>query len=397
MRPCIKSLVPWRVISALVTFLAVAAGGVAVGGIALVGSSPGAGAESLDRPSGGGRDSADGSRAGKDPSAEAAPLTPVAANPTVPAPRRVVAPDVMAVANGSIDPATLRDVAEIPGVRGSVPFDGGSVRLRGRPVGVLGVRPATFRGWTPPPTATTDGVWAALARGELVASTDGGGRLEPGETYRLEGRESTRVRLGAVAASGLPGVDVLVGESTSRRLGLVRDLGVLVDADGADIRELSGHLRALLGEKTQIVTLREDEPDASPTAAAQPGKAQSYLELYKQAAARCRGLSWTVLAAIGQIESGHGRNNGPSIAGALGPMQFMPGTWEAYGIDGDGDGRAEVMNPDDAVPSAAEYLCANGAGRGGAALADAIWHYNHAGWYVRDVLSLARAYARRHG
>ena len=125
------------------------------------------------------------------------------------------------------------------------------------------------------------------------------------------------------------------------------------------------------------------------------GRATSYLELYQQAAATCRGLSWTVLAAIGQIESGHGRNVGPSSTGALGPMQFMPATWRTYGVDGDGDGKADIMDPFDAVPAAAKYLCVSGAGRGGAALSSAIWAYNHSQQYVDSVLSLAHAYARR--
>ena len=63
----------------------------------------------------------------------------------------------------------------------------------------------------------------------------------------------------------------------------------------------------------------------------------NYLALYQASAAKyCPGLSWTVLAAIGQIESGHGTNNGPSSAGALGPMQFLPSTWAVWGIDGFG-------------------------------------------------------------
>jgi hypothetical protein len=121
------------------------------------------------------------------------------------------------------------------------------------------------------------------------------------------------------------------------------------------------------------------------------------LDLYRRAAASCPGLSWTVLAAIGSIESDHGRSGAPGVhaganfAGAMGPMQFLGGTWAAYGADGDGDGTRDVYNPSDAVLGAATYLCANGAG-GLAHLADALWAYNHAGWYVDDVLVLALRY-----
>ena len=74
-------------------------------------------------------------------------------------------------------------------------------------------------------------------------------------------------------------------------------------------------------------------------------------------------------------------------------MQFMPATWAHYGTDGNGDGRADIRNLSDALVSAARYLCANGAGAGGQALYNAVWHYNHADWYVQMVLNLAQKYA----
>jgi membrane-bound lytic murein transglycosylase B len=118
-----------------------------------------------------------------------------------------------------------------------------------------------------------------------------------------------------------------------------------------------------------------------------------YMSLYHRAAATCAGLSWTVVAAIGQVESGHGRNPSTSSAGAMGPMQFLPTTFAHYAVDGDHDGQADIMDPYDAIYSAAAYLCANGAGNGPDALYSAVWHYNHADWYVQMVLSLAQKYA----
>lgn len=118
-----------------------------------------------------------------------------------------------------------------------------------------------------------------------------------------------------------------------------------------------------------------------------------YLALYKSAATTCHGLSWTVLAAIGQVESGHGRNPSTSSAGAMGPMQFEPSTFAAYAVDGNGDGVTSIMDPADSIFTAAHYLCANGAGGGPSALSAAIYRYNHAGWYVAMVLKLASLYA----
>jgi membrane-bound lytic murein transglycosylase B len=115
------------------------------------------------------------------------------------------------------------------------------------------------------------------------------------------------------------------------------------------------------------------------------------LILYVSGATRCPGLPWTVLAGIGKVESDHGRGGEVSPAGAEGPMQFMPATWAVYGIDGDGDGVADIWDPADAVPSAGHYLCVNGGGSP-ATLSNAIWNYNHDNGYVRLVLAWAARY-----
>ena len=75
-------------------------------------------------------------------------------------------------------------------------------------------------------------------------------------------------------------------------------------------------------------------------------------------------------------------------------MQFLPSTWQAWGIDGFGEtGPPDVMDPFDAVPSAARLLCADGATAGAQGLRQAIFDYNHADWYVDEVLTLAAEYA----
>ena len=113
--------------------------------------------------------------------------------------------------------------------------------------------------------------------------------------------------------------------------------------------------------------------------------------LYMRAAATCPGLPWGVLAGIGQVETDHGRVKAVSSAGAEGPMQFLPSTWAIYGVDGDGDGKADIFDQADAVYSAARYLCASGGGQPDT-LYDAIFAYNHSDYYVRTVLSLAAQY-----
>jgi murein DD-endopeptidase MepM/ murein hydrolase activator NlpD len=108
-----------------------------------------------------------------------------------------------------------------------------------------------------------------------------------------------------------------------------------------------------------------------------------------QRAGASYGIPWQVLASINRIESNFGQNMGPSSAGAVGWMQFMPSTWLRWGMDGDGDGVADPWSPDDAIFSAARYLAAAG---GATDLPRAIFAYNHAQWYVDEVLSGARLY-----
>jgi hypothetical protein len=102
-------------------------------------------------------------------------------------------------------------------------------------------------------------------------------------------------------------------------------------------------------------------------------------------------VRWEVLAAINEIETDYGRNLNVSSAGAQGWMQFMPATWEAYGTDANRDGDKDPYNPVDAIFAAARYLKAAGAETD---LRRAIFAYNHADWYVADVLERAEAIAK---
>jgi cell wall-associated NlpC family hydrolase len=113
-----------------------------------------------------------------------------------------------------------------------------------------------------------------------------------------------------------------------------------------------------------------------------------------QAAGATYGIPWSVLAAINKVETNFGQNLGPSSAGAIGWMQFMPSTWARWGMDANGDGVADPNNPTDAIFSAARYL----AGCGGQTnIAAAVYCYNHATWYVNEVLGLAAVYSRGGG
>ncbi|WP_218938478.1 lytic transglycosylase domain-containing protein [Modestobacter altitudinis] len=171
---------------------------------------------------------------------------------------------------------------------------------------------------------------------------------------------------------------------------------------------------------------------AAASALAASGIPTTALEAYTRAAdgVDC-GLDWTLLAAIGRVESNHGRFAGavlhtdglstPPVVGialtgagtalvldtddgrfdrdtvhdrAVGPMQFIPGTWARYGSDGNGDGRKDPFNVHDAAAAAARYLCAAGGDLSGVAgQARAVFAYNHSSEYVASVLRLAATYA----
>jgi hypothetical protein len=155
-----------------------------------------------------------------------------------------------------------------------------------------------------------------------------------------------------------------------------------------------------------------------------------YLAIYQDAVfQRCPTLPWSVLAAIGSIESNHGRHGGgqlqtdgrvsPPIIGipldgtngtaeirdtddgvfdgdsvydrAVGPMQFIPSTWATSGVDASGDGVADPHNAIDAIHAAAGYLCAVGADDP-TDIRGAIWSYNHSWDYVDAVLAQSFRY-----
>ncbi|MGH3779632.1 MAG: NlpC/P60 family protein, partial [Pseudonocardiaceae bacterium] len=127
-----------------------------------------------------------------------------------------------------------------------------------------------------------------------------------------------------------------------------------------------------------------------------------YLTLYRQAATVCPGLDWTILAAIGKVETNHGRStlpgvhSGENFAGAGGPMQFLQPTFATviarHPLPPGGASPPSRYNPHDAIYAAAYYLCDSGA-RDGRDLRGAIFAYNHADRYVRKVLAQAKVYA----
>jgi membrane-bound lytic murein transglycosylase B len=144
-------------------------------------------------------------------------------------------------------------------------------------------------------------------------------------------------------------------------------LGHAVDA----LRALWAH--AGIPEGTPVRVRYEHRPAA-------PTGIPELSTYYRQAAARY-GIDWTYLAAINYIESHFGRVNGPSSAGAMGPMQFLPSTWRQYG-------EGDIMDARDSIAAAAKYLARNGAPGN---MPRAIFRYNNDLDYVDAVEAFAAA------
>jgi len=312
----------------------------------------------------------------------------------------IMLPDLLVVLPAGLTSQQLSKLRAIKGVRKLISFDGAQITVDGQPASVIGVSPSRFRSWVPLSTASDQSLWTKLAAGGFIAGTSAASRLKlkPAAKYQLTGAKSVKVAYGGSADLGIDGVDLVVNAAVSRQLGLVHEVAALISAPGPSMTSLMNSVRKILGRAVEVVSLR-----GSGKLASQPASSlvvakhiTNYLQLFQASSAKyCPSLPWTVLAAIGQIESADGQNVGPSSAGALGPMQFLPSTWSEWGIDGFGPkGRPDVMNPFDAVPSAARYLCAAGASAGTeSGLRTAVFAYNHADWYVDEVLALAAEYA----
>ena len=185
-------------------------------------------------------------------------------------------------------------------------------------------------------------------------------------------------------------LEVYVGGSGSKNKQLEARVAQLQAADQAGLFERPPASGGDAGFREQELEITREDIVARPVP---PIPYEKYVQIYKASAKRYGfAQDWYVLAAVGKAESNHGENMGPSSAGAMGPMQFLPSTWRQYGIDGNRDGTANIMDPEDAIPAAAAYLKNGGAPDDWYA---ALYTYNHAGWYVREVLGIAEAYRRQ--
>jgi phage shock protein A len=247
------------------------------------------------------------------------------------------------------------------------------------------------------PGGMNDGLIHVLAQGRADLQAYEDSRVALGELLRQISRKKTdyrdEVREKETQAAALRRQEEALDEAISdlrsdreRTAGRLQELRVDERARILESRAATGG--GWTGRSYQLRIARDDIVARS----VGPLPEKKYMKLYKKAAERYGfGRDWHVLAAVGQVESNHGENMGPSSAGAMGPMQFLPSTWETSGVDGNGDGTANIMDPRDAIPAAAGYLKEGGAPKDWYA---ALFTYNHADWYVKKVLAVAESYRR---
>jgi hypothetical protein len=197
---------------------------------------------------------------------------------------------------------------------------------------VLGVSPQAFRSWTPLASASSAANLVESGQGAARQHGPGGTEAAPRRRAVLSGvgRGSHPAAFGGSTALSVTGADAIVNLDQVRAARAGAEFRRLISAPpSASLPTLMSQVRSVIGKSGQVVNLvsyglatASQRPVATNIPAGAPA---NYLNLFKASAAKyCPGMSWTVLAAIGQIESGDGANNGPSSAGALGPMQFMP-------------------------------------------------------------------------
>jgi hypothetical protein len=230
---------------------------------------------------------------------------------------------------------------------------------------------------TPSAIATTGARDSALERDAraLVTSTTRVHRVV--ERWRAQEDPSTRrpplaVELAALAQQRL--VIRLTAEPRRAEAVLARVRGPLRSHVVATVRARLALLRLGHGPPRPLRAFRTGRPLPPDV----------LLRYYRQAQRRF-GVGWHVLAAVNFVESAFGRLRSPSWAGALGPMQFLPSTWRAYGLGGN------VHDPRDAILGAANYLRASGAPRD---YRRALYAYNPSSSYVEAVLRYAERMRR---
>jgi len=256
----------------------------------------------------------------------------------------------------------------------------------------------------PQVTLPVDSPWALPPM--LVLQSRTGGRASPAlrrwvlhlDRIALSPAARRNVQRGAVSAGALKllaafprtGGPLLVLTASGRHIRAQETTLWMTRAVLQGVRSMPPKLRP---KRLLLEPVATDRIDLAGPPRAKPGQLRTLVAIYRLAGGQY-GVNWRVLAAINRVETNFGQNTHVSSAGAVGWMQFMPSTWRRWGVDASGDGVADPYDPQDAIFSAARYLEAAGARTD---LRRAIFAYNHADWYVNEVISIATSLPESYG
>lgn len=235
---------------------------------------------------------------------------------------------------------------------------------------------------TPTTTTTTEADTSTTAVATTAPSPTGLARVEPAQT---PGELAERIVAAELAVRDPATPEPELRAAAFEQQQLYRQLGRTPDWDPDVLAAADPDLRATIAAnadaRRQFRGMHSELSDTLPAwRIVDPPPAGELLAYYQEAEATF-GVPWEVLAAVNLVETGMGRIRGTSTAGAQGPMQFLPATWDAFGDGGD------VNDPHDAIMGAARYLAHNGGGSGD--LDTALWNYNRSWNYVAGVKQYA--------
>ncbi|MGI8333859.1 C40 family peptidase [Actinomadura scrupuli] len=172
--------------------------------------------------------------------------------------RHRLMPHLLVAAASALPSDLAGRVRQVKGVRAVEIVDAAQALVAGKRVGLLGVEPSSFRGYTPKPTAESDGLWRNISDGDIAISftmgTDGGVQL--GSQVTVGGSQRrTQARVGAYATMGIADVEAVVSHRTAQSLGLPSGNALLISAPKTDLAKLSRQLRGVLPRQARAVTL----------------------------------------------------------------------------------------------------------------------------------------------
>lgn len=190
---------------------------------------------------------------------------------------------------------------------------------------------------------------------------------------------STGIVFAKNSTSAVPEQQIQTVELDKSSFTLVKPKNVQVTIKPVEITSSKQLLAVADSNISRSVVTRERAESVNPD--------YGYLKSLYRAAGIRFGIDWKLIEAVHQIESGKsGSTSVKSGAGATGPMQFLPSTFRAYAVDGNGDGSTDISNLEDAVFSGARYLANGGADVGN--IDAALFNYNHSYSYVSSVKSI---------